>query len=101
MVKDFGGVAGIGLRCSSSAAFFTQKWTVDFGLGGCKESAIILRDQPAFHNALMRLLSAGGSREERNLTSSDGRRTFFFIVLFYSNLIKASKTKGPKRMDDL
>ena len=83
-VKDFGGGIGIWRRCSVEGAFFTQKCTVDFGLAGLIEEAIIPKDQPASHSARRREGTKTGSRAEINLTSSSGSFTFCFIALLYS-----------------
>ena len=96
-VKDFGGGIGIWRRCSVEGAFFTQKCTVDFGLAGLIEEAIIPRDQPASHNARRREGTRTGSRAEINRTSSSGSFIFCFIALLYSIFQSRTEiTGGPE-----
>jgi hypothetical protein len=82
-VRDLGGVAGIGLLCSSDLAFLTQKWTVDLGRAGLSELAITANDQPASQRARSRGGSISSGRLDKNLTSSSGSLVFFFIPLSY------------------
>ena len=93
-VKDFGGGIGTWRRCSIEGAFFTQKCTVDFGLDGFIEEAIIPKDQPASHNARRREGTRAGSRAEINLTSSSGSFIFCFIGLLYSIFQSRTETTG-------